>query len=225
MVSFPSFHRPPPWDSHVRLVGPAGHRSARCAPRLQREARTGRRPRRGRPRRRARRVLRPARTQRRGQDHAHQDPDDAPAAVRGDGEDLRVRRRHGRQADPADHEHGRGRRAVRLRHPHRPRAALDVQPVLRSPPQGRLAPRRRAHRSDRLQRPGAAARQHALDRPAPEDELRARPPQRPVDPLPRRADARARCGGGTLRPRARDGLEGGRAWPDGPADDPLHGGG
>ena len=35
------------------------------------------------------------------------------------------------QADPADHEHGLGRRAVGLRHADRPRAALDVQPVLR----------------------------------------------------------------------------------------------
>ena len=42
-----------------------------------------------------------------------------------------------------------------------------------------------------LERPAPAAGQHALHRPAPEDELRARPAQRPVDLLPRRADARA----------------------------------
>ena len=35
------------------------------------------------------------------------------------------------EEDPPDHEHGRRRRAVRLRDPHGPRAALDVQPVLR----------------------------------------------------------------------------------------------
>ena len=52
----------------------------------------------------------------------------------------------------------------------------------------------------------AAAGQHALHRPAPEDELRARPAERPVDPVPRRADARARRGRRALRPRA------GRAW-------------
>ena len=33
---------------------------------------------------------------------------------------------------PPDHEHGRGRRAVGLRDPHGPRAALDVHPVLRA---------------------------------------------------------------------------------------------
>jgi hypothetical protein len=32
--------------------------------------------------------------------------------------------------------------------------------------------------------------EHPVDRPAAEDELRARPAQRPVDLLPRRADAR-----------------------------------
>ena len=39
----------------------------------------------------------------------------------------------------------------------------------------------------RLQRVSAP-----VDRPAPEDELRPRPAQRPVDPVPRRADARPR---------------------------------
>ena len=37
----------------------------------------------------------------------------------------------------------------------------------------------------------APAGQHPVDRPAPEDELRARPAQRPVDPVPGRADAGA----------------------------------
>ena len=91
----------------------------------------GRRPRRRRPAGRAGRVLRAARTQRRRQDHADQDPDDAAAAVRGHRPHLRLRRRRPDQADPPDHEHGRRRRAVGLRDPDRPRAALDVQPVLR----------------------------------------------------------------------------------------------
>ena len=38
-------------------------------------------------------------------------------------------------------------------------------------------------------RAAAPARQHAVHRPAPEDELGPRPAQRPVDPVPRRADA------------------------------------
>ena len=72
---------PFPGTRHVRLVRPARHRGAGRSPRLQRQAHARRRPRGRRPRRRARRVLRAARPQRRGQDDAHQDPDDAPAAV------------------------------------------------------------------------------------------------------------------------------------------------
>ena len=67
------------------------------------------------------------------------------------------------------------------------------------------------------------ARQHAVHRPAPEDELRARPPQRPVDLLPRRADARPGRRRRAPGPRAGPRLEGGGARPDGPAHDPLHG--
>ena len=65
--------------------------------------------------------------------------------------------------------------------------------------------------------------QHAVHRPAPEDELRARPAQRPVDPVPRRADARPGRRRGPRDPRPGARLEGGRARPDGPADHPLHG--
>ena len=67
------------------------------------------------------------------------------------------------------------------------------------------------------------AGQHALDRPAPEDELRPRPAQRPVDLLPRRADARPRRLRRPLGPRAGPRVEGRRARADGPAHDPLHG--
>ena len=108
------------------------------------------------------RVLRPARAQRRRQDDAHQDPHDAAPAERGHGPDLRLRRRRGREADPPDHEHGRRRRAVGLRDPDRPRAALDVQPVLRPAAQGRLAPRRRADRRGRHGRRARAAGQHPV---------------------------------------------------------------
>ena len=137
--------------------------------------------------------------------------------------DLRLRRQQGREAHPPDHEHGRRRRAVGLRDPDRPRAALDVQPVLRPAAQGRLAPRRRAHRRRRHGPRARAAGQHPVHRPAPEDELRARPAQRPVDPVPRRADPRPRRRRRPPGPRAGRRLEGGRPGPDGPADDPLHG--
>ena len=86
-----------------------------------------------------------------------------------------------------------------------------------------LAPGRRADRGGRPRRAAPAARQHAVDRPAPEDELRPRPAQRPVDPLPRRADARPGRRRGPLDPRARGRLEGRGPGPDGPAHDPLHG--
>ena len=91
------------------------------------------------------------------------------------------------------------------------------------PPQGGLAPRRRAHRRRGHGPRARAAGQHAEHRPAPEDELRARPAQRPVDPVPRRADPRPRRRRGPPGPRAGRRLEGGRPRPDGPADDPLHG--
>ncbi len=91
------------------------------------------------------------------------------------------------------------------------------------PLEGRLAPGRRADRGGRARGAEGAAGQHAVDRPAPEDELRPRPPQRPVDLLPRRADARPRRRRRPLRPRAGPRLEGGGPGPDGPPDDPLHG--
>ena len=149
------------------------------------------------------RVLRAARAERRRQDDADQDPHDpAPADLRR-GPDLRVRRRRGDRPDPPDHEHGRGRGAVGLRDPDRPRAALDVHPVLRARGPRGLAPRRRAHRGRRHGRPAAPARQHPVDRPAPEDEHGPRPAQRPVDPVPGRADARPRRRGRPGHPRPR----------------------
>ena len=60
-------------------------------------------------------------------------------------------------------------------------------------------PGRRADRGGRAPRPAPAARQHAVDRPAPEDEHGPRPAQRPVDPVPRRADARPRRRRGRAR--------------------------
>ena len=74
-----------------------------------------------------------------------------------------------------------------------------------------------------LERAAAPARQHAVHRPAPEDELRPRPAQRPVDPVPRRADAGPRRRRRALDPRARPRLEGRRPGPHGPAHHPLHG--
>ena len=84
-----------------------------------------------------------------------------------------------------------------------------------------LGTRRRADRGHRSRRPAAAARQHAVHRPAPEDEHGTRPAQRPVDPVPRRADARPRRRRGPLDPRARPRLEGRGPGADRPADDPL----
>ena len=92
---------------------PARHRGARPAPRLQGQAGPGRRPRRGRPRGPRRRALRPARPERRRQDDADQDPDDAPPADVRHGPGGRLRRRDRDRPDPAGHEHGLGRRAVR----------------------------------------------------------------------------------------------------------------
>ena len=132
-------------DVHAR---PGDRRQGR-SPRVLVQGRPDRRPRRGRPRGPAGRVLRAARAERRGQDDPHQDPDDAPVAVVRIGQRLRLRRREGHDEDPPDHEHGRGRRAVGLRHPDRPRAALDVHPVLRAGRGRGLAPRRRAHRGRR----------------------------------------------------------------------------
>ncbi len=157
-----------------------------------RQARAGHRPRRRRPRGPAGRVLRPARTERRRQDDADQDPHHAPPAERRDGPRVRLRHRERDQEDPPDHEHGRRRGAVGLRDPDRPRAALDVQPVLRPGQPRGLEPGRRADRGGRPRGAAPAAGEHPVDRPAPEDELRPRPAQRPVDPVPRRADARSR---------------------------------
>ena len=66
-----------------------------------------------------------------------------------------------------------------------------------------LGPRRRADRGGRPRRAARPAGERPVDRPAPEDELRPRPAQRSVDPVPRRADARARRVGRPGRPRAR----------------------
>ena len=90
--------RPPPGTACPPRPGPSPpdrrpSRCAACAASTTSSPTPGRRPRRRRPRGRARRVLRAARAQRRRQDDAHQDPDDAAAAVRGDGPDLRLRRR------------------------------------------------------------------------------------------------------------------------------------
>ena len=110
-----------------------------------------------------------------------------------------------------------------LRDPHRARAAVDVQPVLRAAVARGLDPRRPADRGGRAERAAAPARQHAVHRAAPEDEHGPRPAQRPVDPVPRRADAGPGRRRGAVDPRARPRLEGGRARPDRPAHDPLHG--
>ena len=138
---------------------------------------------------------------------------------------ILLRRRPPDEADPPDHEHGRGRRAVGVRDPDRPRAALDVQPVLRTADTRRLAPGRRADRRGRDGGAARAARQHPVHRPASADELRPRPAQRPVDLLPRRADARPGRGRRSRRPRAGPRVEGRGPRPDGPSHDPLHAGG
>ena len=108
-------------------------------------------------------------------------------------------------------------------HPHGPRAALDVQPVLRPGGARRLAPGRRADRRGRAGGAAPAAGERPVHRPAPEDELRPRPAQRSVDPVPRRADPRSRRRGRPVRPRADRRLAGRGARPDDPAHDPLHG--
>ena len=157
---------PSPSDLLARPARPAARdRRARDPARLQGQAEGRRRPRRRRPPGRAGRVLRPARPERRRQDDADQDPDDPAPAARGHGPDLRLRRRAPDQADPPDHEHGRRRRAVGLRDPHRPRAALDVQPVLRPALARRLAPGRRADRR-RRDRTSSASSGSARCRPA-----------------------------------------------------------
>ena len=86
-----------------------------------------------------------------------------------------------------------------LRDPHRARAAVDVQPVLRAAVARGLDPRRPADRGGRAERAAAPARQHPVHRPAPEDEHGPRPAQRPVDPVPRRADAGPRRRRGARR--------------------------
>ena len=116
-----------------------------------------------------------------------------------------------------------GRRAVRLRDPHRPRAALDVQPVLRAGHARGLAAHGRADRPRGAGRAAAAAGQRALHRPAPEAEPRPGLHQRPVDPLPGRADARPGRGRGPRRAGPLPQLAGGRAGPDRAPHDPLHG--
>ena len=85
------------------------------------------------------------------------------------------------------------------------------------------APGRGAHRGGQPPGPAPPAGRHAVDRPAPEDELRARPPQRPVDLLPRRADPGPGRLGRPGGPRAHPRVAGRRPGPDRPADDPLHG--
>ena len=149
----PRVRRAPPDRRHLR----PRHRRAGGHARLQGEAGARHGPRRHRPGGRAGRVLRPARAERRGQDDAHQDPHHAAPADDRHGPRLRLRRGHPDQADPPDHEHGRRRRAVGLRHPDRPRAALDVQPVLRPRRARGLAPRRRADRGGRPRRAAPAA--------------------------------------------------------------------
>ena len=139
------------------------------------------------------------------------------------GADLRLRRRDRDPADPPDHEHGRGRRAVGLRDP-----TVREQLWMFSQFYG-LPSKEGWRRVDQLieavglgeQR--APAGQHPVHRPAPEDEHRPRPAQRPVDPVPRRADAGPGRRRRAVDPRARARLEGGRARPDRPAHDPLHG--
>ena len=182
----------------------ARHRRPRRPPRLQRQAEARRRPRRRRPRGRAGRVLRPARAQRRGQDDADQDPDDAaPADARG---------RPGSSASTSATRRKQIRRIMNMvaGGEQSGYGILTVREQLWMFSQfyglavaRRLAPGRRADRGGRPRRAAPAAGQHAVDRPAPEDELRARPAQRPVDPLPRRADARPRRRRRALGPRAR----------------------
>ena len=67
------------------------------------------------------------------------------------------------------------------------------------------------------------ARQRALHRPAPEAQPGPGPRQRPVDPLPRRADPGPRRRRGARRPRPLPQLAGGGPRADGPPHHPLHG--
>ncbi len=71
------------------------------------------------------------------------------------------------------------------------------------------------HRRRRDGRRARAAGQHPVHRAAPEDEHRARAAQRPMDPVPRRADARPRRRRRPPGPRAGRGLEAGGPRPDG----------
>ena len=158
------------------------------------------------------RVLRAARPQRRRQDDAHQDPDHAAAAHVGHGPGLRLRRGQGDTKKirrimnmvAGGEQSGYGILTVREQ-------LWMFSQFYGLPGAGGLAARRRADRGRRPRGAAAAARQQPVDRPAPEDELRPRPAQRPLDPLPRRADPRPRRVGGARRPRARPRLAGGGA--------------
>ncbi len=86
-----------------------------------------------------------------------------------------------------------------------------------------MGPGGRADRGRRSRRAATPASQRPVDRPTPEDELRPRAAQRPLDPVPRRADARSRRRGRTPGPRARDRLAGVGPGADGPPDHALHG--
>ena len=104
-----------PRSPRADAPSPPRHRGRGRPARLRGQAGAGHGARRHRPGGRAGRVLRPARAQRRGQDHADQDPHHAAPADDRHGRASSASTWRPTQADPADHEHGGRRRAVGLR--------------------------------------------------------------------------------------------------------------
>ena len=133
--------------------------------------------------------LRPARLQRRGQDHGREDPLHAAQARRGDRHRRRLRRRHatGRRAG-VDQPHRAVRR--RGRDPHRAGEPGAGRPA--AAPQGRRPDRGRAAGPLPADRRGAATGVDVLRRHAPPARHRHEPDREPAGDLPRRTDHRAR---------------------------------
>ena len=93
-------------------------------------------------------------------------------------------------ARPPAHQHGLGRRVLRLRPADGARKPVDVLPVLRRPVEGSLPAHRRVAQAGRDLRPAPHQVIRPFHRPAPEDEHRARLHDRPAGVVPRRTHPR-----------------------------------